>query len=536
MAPKPCLRRTFVSLPTAFLDNFTELKYQKVKNTIGEKSISAIFWGGGGSVLRILLQFGAQITLARLLGPEQYGLFAIGAIVLSFSNFFSDIGLAYGLIQKAQVTNDDIRFTFTWQVLLGTGVTIAVAMSANSIALFFGDERSAEIIRYLSVICLLNALAAPSLNLLKRNLDFRRIQIAQISSYIVGYVLVGIPLAMSGAQVWALVAAWLIQVGLMTTLLYVATRHSVRPLVWCEGARSQLAYGGTVLATNMTNWMINNIDRVVVGRVFSSREMGLYATPYNLLYNPTTSLLGVIQPVFFSSSARIADQPGKIAAAYRSLIGAVCMFILPIFAGAAAVAETFVLALYGTAWQQSAEVFRPLALVMPLFLIWGLSTPMLWTAGHVSREFRSQLPLALAWIAVSWGAAQISLAAVGWATLVLFALRCAVILGSVIRLLALSLGAIWKAAQGGIAISAIIAFGLYFLDIVFRSLSPLPAIWLLGDILSALLIAVCTLAVAPTLCAPDLAALLLRLTQRMPESVGRHVRRYLANTRVTKCA
>lgn len=494
-----------------------------MKKGLGHKSISAVFWGAGGTLTQILLQLVAQIALARILGPEQYGLFAIGAIVVSFSNFFADIGIAYGLIQKAEVTDEDIRFVFTWQIVLGILTAAAVALSGNLIAEFFGEGRSASVVRWLALICLFNALAAPSLSILKRNLDFRHIKISQVCSYFVGYILVGIPLAIYGYQVWALVAAWLTQAGLMTVLLFLGVRHSVRPLAWYEGARSLSGYGLTVLTTNMTNWMINNMDRVIVARFFSSREIGLYTTPYNILYNPTMSLIGVIQPVFFSATARIADQPRKIEVAYRSLIGIVCLFILPVFAGVAAVADTFVLTLYGSVWQQSAGILRPLALVMPLFIIWGLSTPMLWTGGHTSREFRSQLPLALIWIFISWGAAQISLAAVGWATLGLFVARCVVILLAVKRLLDYDLNALWRASRGGVVLSIIVASSISLTDMLFRAFCSSPVAWLIADMLVALVIVILAFLKSPCLCAPDVADLLLRLSDRLPKNITHYI-------------
>ena len=104
---------------------------------IGARSLTAVFWGSGGAIARIVLQFGAQVVLARLLGPEQFGLFAIGAVVVSFSNFFADVGIAYGLIQKANVTATDLRFITTWQFIIGTLVTLAVALAGNHIAFFF---------------------------------------------------------------------------------------------------------------------------------------------------------------------------------------------------------------------------------------------------------------------------------------------------------------------------------------------------------------------------------------------------------------
>lgn len=501
---------------------------------LGHKTVSAVFWGAGGTITQILLQIAAQITLARLLGPEQYGLFAIGAIVVSFSSFFADIGISYGLIQKSEITDKDIRFVFTWQLVLGSITAIAVALLSKPISDFFGDGRSTNVVQWLALICLFNALASPSLNILKRNLDFRRIKISQVSSYIVGYILVGIPLAVFDYQVWALVAAWLTQSALMTILLYLSVRHSIRPLLWHKDAHALSTYGLTVLATNLTNWMINNIDRVIVGRLFAVREIGLYTTPYNMLFNPTSSLIGVIQPVFFSATARIADQPKKIETAYRSLVGAVCLFILPIFVGVSAVADTFVLTLYGAAWHQSASILQPLALVMPLYIIWGLSTPMLWTGGHTSREFKSQLPLAVIWIAVSWGAAQISLTAVAWATLLLFSVRCIIIVGSVGRLLSYDLNALWRASQGGVVLSIIVAISIAFADELFRSVVHSPVLWLIADMITALVVIILMLLIFPKICSHDVAILLQRLTDRLPKKISRHIYPFLA--RVTPTA
>ena len=146
-----------------------------------------------------------------------------------------------------------------------------------------------------------------------------------------------------------------------------ATSHAVQPLVYHDEARALSTYGGTVLITNLINWLINNIDRVIVGRLFASREIGLYATTYNMLQTPTSSLLGIVQPVFFAASSRIADDRETIAASYRALIAAVVTYILPVFVAVAAISETFVLGLYGPKWHESAALVVPLALAMPLF-------------------------------------------------------------------------------------------------------------------------------------------------------------------------
>ena len=68
----------------------------------------------------------ATFVLTVFLDPAQFGVFAIVAAAVDILVYFSDIGLAGALIQKQEVTDDDLATTFTIQqilslVLLGLG-------------------------------------------------------------------------------------------------------------------------------------------------------------------------------------------------------------------------------------------------------------------------------------------------------------------------------------------------------------------------------------------------------------------------------
>lgn len=483
---------------------------------LAARSISAVFWGAGGTVVRMLLQIGSQVVLARLLGPTEYGVFAIGTLVITFSLFFADVGLAYGLIQKPSVTERDIRFVFTWQILLGGSVAAMVAAAAGPIASFFGEPRAVDVVRALSLLCLINALAAPATNLLKRDLNYRSLQLGQIVSYFVGFVLVGIPLALSGHAVWSLVAAWGVQAMLAGVIAYAQVRHPLRLLFWYEDARGQGAYGGVVFATNLLNWFIANIDRTIVGRVLPSRDMGLYSQTYNLLYSPSASLLGVVQPVFFSAASRAAERDGQAASrrAFLALLGGVALFVTPVFVATAVLAEPFVLTLYGEKWRDAAAVCAPLALAMPLFLMFGLCTPVLWTAGRPSDELRSQWPMALGWAAGCLWAAQHGVAAVAWAALGFFALRLALVLRITASRTSLRLVELWRALRGGLALSLGCAAVLAGVDRLLQGLTPperLGAGAAVGVPLALSLLYFC-----PPLVSADLRMLFGRVLNRLP--------------------
>ena len=255
-------------------------------------------------------------------------------------------------------------------------------------------------------------------------------------------------------------------------LLYRATGHPLRPLFWHAQARAQWTYGLAVLGSNLVNWVINNIDRVIVGHGFGSREVGLYATAGNLLYSPTAAALGVVQPVFFAASSRLADDTARIASGHQALLGRVAAGVLPLALAVAIAAEPLVLLLFGPAWQAAAAICTPLALAMPLFMFWGISTPLLWTAAKPAQEFKLQLPLALLWAGVCWLAARESMPAVAWCVLGLSAIRCALVVGAAVRLRRVALADVWAGLSGGVVLSAAVAAAVLLAELAGRAQLP----------------------------------------------------------------
>ena len=498
--------------------------------SLGERSITAVLWGTGGSVVRMAIQISVQVVLARLLGPGEYGVFAIGSVVVGFSSFFADFGLAYGLIQKREVSDQDVRFAFTWQLVVGAVVTCVIALGSGLIARFFGEPRSADVVQVMSLICLVSALTAPSASILKRRLDFKTQQVCYVISYVLGFVCVGIPLALTGKGVWALVAAWVSQASILCLLLFRTARYPLKPLFWYSEARTQLRYSGTVLATNLLNWAIGNIDRVIVGRLLPSREIGIYATMYNLVYTPSASILGVVQPVFFSASARMnesnADQAAgaKLVKGFAILVAAIFLYLGPVFATAAVIADDLIVALYGHAWRDASKLFAPLTLAMPFFLVWGLSTPVLWASGRPEAEFNTQWPVAILWGLSGWlltvmGGAQ----AMAWGVCGLFVLRCAVTMRKVIQVSNLRVIDVWHAARGGFALSIGTAAAAVIVDRSLSAAALAPILCVLGAFAAAFLMAYICLRQVPGLVAPEIGILVHNILGRMPAGIRGHL-------------
>ena len=429
---------------------------------LAQRSISAVLWGASGSAVQMVLQFGIQVVLARVLGPEQYGLFALAMVVISLAGFFT-FGVTSALIQKRTVNGDDVRFANFWQLCIGATVAAAVFALATPAAAFFEEPRVAPVIQALAVVCLVQALCSTAGALLQRELDFKSVQLATLGAYALGYGVVGIPLAFLGYGVGALVMAFLTQALAQAALLYARTRHPLGLAIRHHDAGWYCRYAVTLSATHVNNWALMHLSRVVVGRLFPSAAVGLYALAYNLVTQIASTVTGVQAPLF-SASARVEGDAARLRPLFLTMLAATALVAAPAFTGMAAAAPTLVLALYGDAWVESAPLLRSFALAMPFFIATAMGTPMLWNSGRTTHEFKFQLPLVFVLVAAATLAAQHSLAAVAWAMFGIFVLRFVVITAAAMRALHLSVRDVATALRPGILVSALVAAAILLAD------------------------------------------------------------------------
>ncbi len=404
---------------------------------LGRPGVIAVRWSVLASAARFALQLGAQVMLARLLGPEVFGLFAIGLVLLTLANFISGFGFGWSLLQRQNLHDEDIRFAWTWQLLAGALAAGLMALLAPWLAELFHTPQAAPVMAWLSLACVFQAAGAPATYLLQRELNFRAVGLIQVGSYALGYLGVGLPMAWQGSGVEALVAAWLVQSASAMVASYALKPHPVKPLFWYASAAQVMVTGRAVFFTNLVNWLLNNLDRLLVARLLNTTQLGLYNVAYNLATVPNSLLLGALQPAFMAAGAQLQDQRARLAQAYLQMMATLLVLAVPVFGGLALLSTDLVQLLYGPAWAASGPVLGILLASMPAFVMWGISTPVLWNTGRPQHEFALQLPLIPLGAVGFWWASPQGITAAAGVTAALLVLRAAVLVSAALRALAL---------------------------------------------------------------------------------------------------
>lgn len=441
-------------------------------NSLLHRSVDALRWNYIGVTVRMGLQFFLGILLARILGPEPFGIVAIAWLVLGVGNLVGDFGLASALVQQETITRKDIRYVFTMQMLSGLIMTLFIIFTAPYIAQFFKSPSAAFVIQVMGCLFLIQAAGQTSTSLLRRQLDFKKLQAYNVASYLLSYLLLGLPLALTGYGVWALVAAQLSQSLLYSLMVNFRNPHSWKPSLEAD-SEGMLTFGMKIMASNFTSWGISNLDSVIIGRVFGPLSLGLYNRGMSLVATPMNAFTSTLQGVLFPAYARVNGNIENSKSAYLASVGLVAVILVPLFATIAAIPHTFTLAVYGSKWIKVANLITPLALAMPVNAILAMSGPLMTGLGKAGMDAFSQGLCVLVLVPVVWLASNISLETVAWGVLAVYLLRAILVAYLAMRLVSGQLQQILKALLGPVMLGCVAAIIAATLDITVSGLNPI---------------------------------------------------------------
>ena len=386
---------------------------QSSSDNLSRSAFTALKWNYLGVIARTVSSLAIGIVLAHLLGPVPFGQVAVAWFVIGLGTLLANFGFGSALIQSEKLSEEDVRFVFTVQMGLGIALSLALALSAHWVSWLFRQPEVALVIAVMGLFFVLQAFGQTAASLLRRRLAFKELQMAQVSSYLVGYIVFGIPLAYLGLGVWSLVIAQLSQVLIYSAYSYAKAQHSLVPLLrWRRD--SLMRFGIKVICTNVLNWVIVSLDRVFISRSFGTANLGLYDRSQTLMSTPVMTLLSALQTVLFSTYSRAQDREAGLRRVYLASITVVAFLLLPTCLAIAFVPHTVIEGLYGQRWSAAAPLLVPIALAMPLHAMMGLAGPPLWGLGKVERELRVEGVVVIWTVLTVLVTSRISIYAIAW--------------------------------------------------------------------------------------------------------------------------
>lgn len=353
-------------------------------------TVRALKWTFLETVASRGMQFIVGVILARLLFPEQFGLIAMLAIFIAIAQCFLDSGFAAALIQKRSVTLTDQCSIFYFNIAIGVLAAGLLCMAAPWIAVFYDEPILTPLTRALSLNLVINSFGLIHNALLTKQIDFKTpAKVSLIASSLSGVI--AIVTASGGFGVWSLVVQQLSAAGIRTALLWLF--HSWRPaLIFSfRSLQEMFGFGSRLLASQVLSHIFDNLYYVVIGKLFTAADLGLFARAQTFGEQPSRTLSGMVGGVTFPVFSSIQDDPERLKRVMKKALNVLALINFPIMIGMAVLARPLVLMLLTEKWAGCIPYLQLICMVGLLYPMHALNLNVITAMGRSDLFLRLEI-------------------------------------------------------------------------------------------------------------------------------------------------
>jgi PST family polysaccharide transporter len=327
---------------------------------------------------------GIGIALARVVGPEEFGIYAVALLALTAALSFNELGVSLAIVRWP----DDPRAIAPTVATISLAASAAIAAAGYFVAPGFasamGEPDATGIVRVMALSVLVSgAVATPAALMQRQFMQERRMIVDQVNTW--GGAITSLLLAIGGMGAMSLAVGRLAG-SAAAMILFV--RFS--PLPFRLGldrtvVRRLLRFGVPLAGASIVVFAIGFSDQLVAGKMLGSTALGFYVLAFNLSSWPVQMFSLPLRNVAPPTFARLQHEPEAMRRTLRSIVGLLAAVTFPICLLLAGAAEPLIRFVYGAAWTPAASALVWLGILAAFRILFELAYDYLVVVG-VSRS------------------------------------------------------------------------------------------------------------------------------------------------------
>jgi O-antigen/teichoic acid export membrane protein len=318
-------------------------------------------------VVGSLIQFLQVVILARLLAPEDFGVFALTLVFIRFCQPLVEMGFGSAIIQKKELSQVEISTLFWVNLMLGMSFFVVLYFSAPFIANYFDEPLLQKLLPFISLVFLIGPFGFQQQALLQKNFIFGALTFSNLSG-LAGEFLTSVLLAWKGYGVWSLAFGYLAKIILQNLIVVFVgwLRYGFMPRFKFDyhKAKPLIRFGFFESGSLLTNFISANIDKIIIGKILGTGALGIYTIIWELIMVP----IGRINPIFtkiaFPIFSKIQDHSDKLKSWYEKLSKVILLVNTPIYILLSFFAFEALTIFYGDEWAVGATTLSWMAIVV----------------------------------------------------------------------------------------------------------------------------------------------------------------------------
>jgi len=307
------------------------------KNTI-ISALSLFFQSGYSAVLGL----GANLAITILLSPEIFGIYITVLSMISLLNYFSDIGLAASLVQKKEVSDDDIRTTFTiQQILVITIVTLGYLLTGFIQRFYKLPQTGVYLYWALLISFVFSSLKTIPSILLERKIKFQKIVMVQIIENTLFYLTI-IILAVLKFGLMSFTFAVLVRSISGLIVIYSIAPWQPKLGFSIVSLKKLLSFGLPFQASSFLALFKDELITLYLGKTLGFTGLGYIGWAKKWAEAPIRIIMDNISRVLFPVIARIQQDKNKVGRLLDKILYYQTILLAPIIMGSFIVMDSFI--------------------------------------------------------------------------------------------------------------------------------------------------------------------------------------------------
>jgi len=377
------------------------------------KMAKGILWSiverGGQQIISFLL----FLLIARLVGPEEYGL-----AMLCFVYFVFASVLLLGMADSVVILQIKDRFklsTLFWTIMSFGVLLSALCFSFAGIIAVGFDEPGLELLfKWLSIVPLLLAAQSVPYMIVMQSMNFKVYAVRSLVATI-GSGAVGIYMAYSGFGALSLVIQQIVLYSIANIILWFFVDWRPHFSFKRSVAREVITPGLKMMVSNILTFFEQQIPRLFLGHFLGAKNVAYFSFAFRMRFALQDILIEPAFVVLLPALSQIINDKAEQDKILQVIFFLVGFIVFPVVILAALTVPLYVPLLFGEKWVDAMPILQ-------VFLVLGLATPFANLASVIFRVnnkiniyLRGQaLVIGSSLIAVYF-MSQISLMAAGWA-------------------------------------------------------------------------------------------------------------------------
>lgn len=323
------------------------------------KAIQGVSWLGGLKVFTRIISIGRISILARLLMPSQFGVYGIASLIVALLETVTETGVNVFLVQEKDDIDKLINTAWVISIIRGLIIAFLVFATAPFVAEFFGSTESENLIRVISIVPLLRGFINPSVAKFQKYLNFGMIfKVSSIATFVdtIGTIFFTYITHSPLGIVIGMIISVIVEIVLTFRWASPKPKLSFKKKLF----KKIIKKGKWVTGSHILNYLSNQGDDAVVGKILNTTSLGLYQVAYRLSLMPGTEITSVASDVTFPIFTMISADKERLRKAFKKMFLSVVFIVTPISLVIFVFPYEIIMIFLGNQWVEAANVLRVL--------------------------------------------------------------------------------------------------------------------------------------------------------------------------------